>query len=126
MAYLVVRWVNGSPYLYLQKCFRSGGDVRTKTLDYYGRASSKDVAAHCNYTKAPPRTLEEDKSKISARLTKRIKKHDYIHATTLKKLSLQKWIDKPARKYLKQLSKNKQAVYQSSDVLAKLNSEQEQ
>ncbi len=44
MAYRIIKWVKGRPYLYEQSSFRVGGKVRTESR-YMGAASNADVAA---------------------------------------------------------------------------------
>lgn len=37
MAYIRVKWISGSPYLYLQESYRENGKVKTRTVKYIGR-----------------------------------------------------------------------------------------
>ena len=61
MAYRVIKWVKGHPYLYEQRSFRVGGQVRTESK-YLGAASPADVQVYSRTKKTRDRvasTLSE-------------------------------------------------------------------
>ena len=45
VAYRVIKWVKGRPYLYEQRSFRVGGQVRTEST-YLGPASPAEVQVY--------------------------------------------------------------------------------